>query len=213
MRKPWGYEYLCYQNEGLAIWFLRIEHNHRTSLHCHPRKHTGLILLQGEVDVSFLRGKTRLIAPEKIHIFRGRFHSTAAISSTGACLLEIETPEDKHDLVRLEDGYGRENTGYEKAQSFVPKTSECIWIPEPGAVSPTIQVSECQLKHLSPSRKQELMDYKEDDFFVVTRGGLDTVAHDQLLWPGDVIDGNSLNRLLKPFDLIAGTTLLHVRAI
>ena len=39
-------------------------------------------------------------------IRRGLFHSTKAISDE-ALIFEIETPKDKHDLVRLNDSYGR----------------------------------------------------------------------------------------------------------
>ena len=53
---------------------------------------------------------------DKIHIFRSRFHSTQAL--TDSFLFEIESPEDKADLVRLDDSYGRENSGYEDSGSF-----------------------------------------------------------------------------------------------
>ena len=52
--KPWGYEYLAYENEHVGLWFLHIKKDHQTSLHCHPKKDTGLIVLDGAVDVSFL---------------------------------------------------------------------------------------------------------------------------------------------------------------
>ena len=55
--KPWGYEYLAYQNDKVALWFLYIGHNHQTSMHCHPNKTTGLILLDGEAQISFLGDK------------------------------------------------------------------------------------------------------------------------------------------------------------
>ena len=35
VKKPWGYEYLCYENEDVAVWFLHIEYNQKTSMHCH----------------------------------------------------------------------------------------------------------------------------------------------------------------------------------
>ena len=99
--KPWGYEYLCYRNSAVAIWFLHITCGQRTSLHCHPNKHTGFVVLQGSVRIRFLRGGSELTGLDKIHIFRARFHSTEALSKSGAYILEIETPEDKHDLVKI----------------------------------------------------------------------------------------------------------------
>ena len=49
----------------------------------------------------------RLSPGRKILIRKGLFHSTKAVSSKGAMIFEIETPVDKHDIVRLEDKYGR----------------------------------------------------------------------------------------------------------
>ena len=47
-KKPWGYEYLAYENQKVALWLLYIKPNHQTSMHCHPLKTTGLTLLDGE---------------------------------------------------------------------------------------------------------------------------------------------------------------------
>ena len=47
VNKPWGYEYLAYENEDVGLWFLNIKKNHQTSMHCHPKKTTGLVLLDG----------------------------------------------------------------------------------------------------------------------------------------------------------------------
>ena len=42
VKKPWGKEYLIFQNNVVAIWLLSIEPGKNTSLHCHPTKKTGL---------------------------------------------------------------------------------------------------------------------------------------------------------------------------
>ena len=42
------------------------------------------------------------------------FHQTVNDSKNDAILMEIETPNDKNDLLRLKDRYGRENMGYER---------------------------------------------------------------------------------------------------
>jgi len=36
VKKPWGYEYLVYQNDKAALWFLHINKDQQTSMHCHP---------------------------------------------------------------------------------------------------------------------------------------------------------------------------------
>ena len=43
-------------------------------------------------------------------------------------VFEIETPVDKHDLVRLEDKYGREGEPYEDDSFEVPKKEDCLWV-------------------------------------------------------------------------------------
>ena len=35
VKKPWGYEYLAYENEDVGLWFLYIKEGHQTSMHCH----------------------------------------------------------------------------------------------------------------------------------------------------------------------------------
>ena len=90
VKKPWGYEYLMYENEKVALWFLHIKNGEKTSMHCHPNKTTGLVLLDGEAEVSFLSNKNKLTPLSKIMIRKGLFHSTQAISNGGAYILENE---------------------------------------------------------------------------------------------------------------------------
>ena len=210
VNKPWGYEYLCYQNEVLAIWLLYIEKNHKTSLHCHPNKHTGLVVLDGTAEVSFLRGSSLITGLEKIHIFKSRFHSTKAISDNGIFLLEVETPEDKHDLLRLADLYGRKDMSYEWVEYESPKDDSCIWINEPG--SEALNYKNCQIEHLEIQNKRDLFNYSGDDFFIISRGGIWAEDKDsQILRPSDVIDGISLERLLNEFKLIPNSTFIHIK--
>lgn len=211
VRKPWGKEYLCYRNEVVAIWLLHIEHGRKTSLHCHPNKHTGLVVLDGTVKLRFLRGEVELTGLDKIHIFRARFHSTEALSANGAYILEIETPEDKHDLVRLEDAYGRKGQHYEGAEYHTVKPADTLWIPEPdSAVSTLPRLLGCSIEHLAVGRSSELLGYPESNIFVIARGGLAAGKDMPILWPGDVVDGVSLNRLATEFTVIPGTTLMRI---
>ena len=44
--KPWGKEHVVYRNSNkLSVTLLRVDYNKRTSLHCHPTKKTGFIVL------------------------------------------------------------------------------------------------------------------------------------------------------------------------
>ncbi|MFQ5736966.1 MAG: NAD-dependent epimerase/dehydratase family protein [Thermodesulfobacteriota bacterium] len=111
--KPWGYEFLMFENECVAVWFLYLKKGHSTSMHCHPGKKTSLILLSGNAMSNTFHKRRYLNGGEALIIEKGVFHSTKALSDDGICLLEIETPPNKTDLMRLEDSYGRESAGYE----------------------------------------------------------------------------------------------------
>ena len=56
VKKPWGYEYLIFENDFVAIWMLQIIRKRRTSMHCHPNKKTGLVLLSGNATTCNLEG-------------------------------------------------------------------------------------------------------------------------------------------------------------
>lgn len=118
VNKPWGYEYLIFQNGSVAIWVLNLKVNGSTSLHCHPQKKTSLIVLSGEVQVSTLSDVFIFKQKEGLVVDKGVFHSSKSVSSEEIFLMEIETPPNKTDLVRLKDEYGRQNKGYENTQQM-----------------------------------------------------------------------------------------------
>lgn len=111
--KPWGHEYLIFENDFIAIWTLYIKKGYSTSMHCHPEKKTSLILLSGNAMSNTFTHRNYLRGGDTVIIEKGVFHSTKSLSDDGIFLLEIETPPYKADLVRLEDRYGRESSGYE----------------------------------------------------------------------------------------------------
>lgn len=111
--KPWGHETEIHRAGVLSIWRLTIAPGCETSMHCHPGKHTVLILEQGQAVLETLNGTYDLTPGEAVHVKRGAFHRTR--SALGAVLIEIESPVNKRDLVRIEDRYGRAGQGYERA--------------------------------------------------------------------------------------------------
>ena len=115
--KPWGYEYVVYSDSNrLAITFVKINYGHKTSLHCHPQKKTGFIILDGKalVQIGIYKENSRCFRALSRLVFRpGLFHSIKAISKQGICALEFETPFKKNDLVRFMDDYGRQFKHYE----------------------------------------------------------------------------------------------------
>lgn len=113
VNKPWGYEYLLFENSSVAIWILCLKKNSMTSMHCHPNKKTSLIILSGEAISSTLDTEFLLDPMDGLVIDSGVFHSTKSSDDDFTFLMEIETPPNKNDLIRLKDQYGRENKAYE----------------------------------------------------------------------------------------------------
>lgn len=139
VKKPWGYEYLVFENEHVAIWLLQIIRKRRTSMHCHPRKRTGLVLLAGNATCSHVSGSIELDVMDAVMIDEGAFHSTEASNSlpiqpqseNGIWVMEIESPPLKTDLVRMDDAYGRAGAGYEGEDHMVHIAKECLKFEEP----------------------------------------------------------------------------------
>jgi mannose-6-phosphate isomerase-like protein (cupin superfamily) len=130
IKKPWGYEYLAYHTPEVGVWILHINPYQSTSMHCHTEKTTGLIVLDGKISLSFLGDEIELNKLDKRMIRRGLFHSSKSISSNQTILLEIETPNNKEDLVRLKDEYGRKLQPYE-TESSEPEEKTIIKFDEP----------------------------------------------------------------------------------
>jgi len=139
VKKPWGYEYLVFQNRQVAIWMLHLVRKRKTSMHCHPRKKTSLVLLSGKAKFYHPQGAIELEAMDGVVIGKGVYHSTEAfnplpinpVSENGIWVMEIESPPQKSDLVRLKDAYGREGKTYEGKDHMVHNPKSCLRIKEP----------------------------------------------------------------------------------
>ena len=186
VKKPWGYEYPAFENDEVGIWILHIKNGESTSLHCHPNKETGLIVLQGVVAIDFMNHRIIKRIEEKTMLRRGLFHKSTAINGD-AVMLEIESPNNKTDLVRLEDKYNR-NSDYEKASE---KESE-------------LDLSKSSKYNLSEFGYHKITNKKEVKWakmFIFTKGGL-RHGKDMIVKAGDVLDYDTFKRLLDRFDLI-----------
>ena len=210
--KPWGYEYLMYQSDKIGIWFLHIVEGRQTSLHCHPAKKTGYILLSGEAEVSFLKDSTRLMAVSKLMIREGLFHSTKAISPGGIYVIEVESPPDKTNLVRLEDAYGRKNLPYEGDDAVIPLTTDCIMFQPPEPDNPTIYtVSGVNLVVEHLEQLDSLKARPPEEVLLVLDGGLISNDGDPILSSGDVITISTFTRLADAFSAPHGMSFMSVR--
>jgi len=212
VNKPWGYEYLAYENEHVGLWFLHIKKDQQTSLHCHPRKDTGLVVLDGIVNVSFLNDINRLSSGRKIMIRKGLFHSTKALSEGGASIFEIETPKLKHDLVRLEDQYGRETKPYEDSSSEVAKSEDCIFFKDPERNQKELYIfSNCKILVESITDKNVLLNKSDHENVMFLKGGILTDdGKSNIASPGDVIAAHIVKRLCGTFGRIDPETVIMI---
>ena len=204
VKKPWGYEYLAYENDKVGLWFLYIAEGQQTSMHCHPNKTTGLILLDGEAELSFLSDSCKLKPVSKTMIRKGLFHSTKATSKNGAFVFEIETPVQKHDLVRLEDKYGREGKPYEDSTFETPKQEDCLWIKDKAS---DYNFANCNIK-VEKVDDIEILNTKQDDENIMfLDGGIMTKNGDMVAQAGDIVSGKIVKKLIKLFPTIDNNTM------
>lgn len=212
VNKPWGYEYLVYESESVALWLLHIQEGKATSLHCHPQKTTGLVLLSGDAELGFITDSKKIHAPDKQMIRRGLFHSTKALSTGGVFLFEIETPNDKADLVRLRDSFGRESQGYETQSSFSERVPSMHWINNEIFYPETLFANEeCNFLVEQISEIERLLELEDHEIIMFLRGGLaKTVDGRQHLAtvPGDVGLASVIKRVAIEMDSILNDTLI-----
>lgn len=207
VKKPWGFEYLAYENKDVAIWILHIQKGQSTSMHCHPKKTTGLVVLDGIAEISFLADKKILKSVNKVMIRRGLFHKTEAL--TDVVLLEIETPKDKHDLVRLNDSYGRQSKSYENESFEYPKQDNSLWIDDHN--EKLINYANCNMKVKFIKSIEQILEYDDNDVLVFMNGGLirqiDSESH-LVTVPGDVGFGSVVKDVAKKLDGIKENTIV-----
>lgn len=218
VKKPWGYEYLVYENEDVGLWFLHINENQSTSMHCHPQKTTGLVVLDGTVELSFLADHRTLNKLDKVMIRRGLFHSSKAISTNGANIFEIETPKDKHDLVRLNDKYGREAKPYEDSSFEEEKDRDMLWITDPELDEmKTYKFSGCNLLVETIDDLSVINNKNDSDLIMFLRGGMvrniGGISHCVTV-PGDVGHAHIIKQVSHQLDgVISGTVILTMTNI
>lgn len=209
VKKPWGHEYLVYENEHVELWFLRINHGQSTSMHCHPIKTTGLILLDGEIKLSFLADFKYVKSLDKAMLRRGLFHRTEAISTDGAFLFEVETPKDKNDLIRLNDRYGRSASPYENETINLP---DLFHISEPsiGHVGESIFCN-CRIAVESVTDVSVINGKNDKDILVFLNGGIVKHVGGEIKFaciPGDVGFGAIVKNVASQLDGVAPGTML-----
>jgi rfaE bifunctional protein nucleotidyltransferase chain/domain len=128
--KPWGHEFLIYQNQKIGIWFLKLKNGHKTSLHCHFNKDTFIIVLKGSVKVDLINNQIlNLNCMDSIFLPHYNFHGLGSFSEE-SYIIEIEIYNnsinftDKNDLLRINDQYHRPDNNYQTSINTIKENLE-----------------------------------------------------------------------------------------
>lgn len=216
VKKPWGYEYVIYRDQNkLALTFLNIEYNKQTSLHCHPKKKTGFILISGKARIQLgLYKQTAKIykAPNKLMIRTGLFHSIKAVSKEGIKALEFETPVIKNDLVRYEDKYGRQLKPYEGKKHFTKIKKSFIKFKNP-QINKQIIYKINNRKIFIENHKDFTKLIKKPSTYIlgVLRGSVVDKLNREVLTSGDIIRVATIKKLEKKFKIRKNLTTLIIK--
>ena len=110
--KPWGYELIWARTDDYVGKILHIKGGHKLSLQYHEKKEETMLLYSGRMILVFENAagqlqEISLAAGEAHHIPVGRKHRMIALEDCE--VFEVSTPQ-LDDVVRLEDGYGRQGT-------------------------------------------------------------------------------------------------------
>ena len=108
IEKPWGREEVIEINERYMMKKLTMWAGHRCSLQYHNVKDETIYLHSGRLLFEIEEGgqiQQREMQPgERVHITPKTVHRMTALEDSD--IFEVSTPE-LHDVVRLEDRYGR----------------------------------------------------------------------------------------------------------
>ena len=106
--KPWGYELIWAKTDRYVGKILHINRGESLSLQYHEMKEETLYVVEGEllltIEYEGDRREMPLRKGESFHIPPRLIHRMFAVADTDVA--EVSTPE-LHDVVRLEDRYGR----------------------------------------------------------------------------------------------------------
>ena len=110
VEKPWGYELHWAKTDRYVGKLIHVNKGHALSLQYHNLKDETIFLHAGrllfEIEVQGTLTQREMTPGERVHITPKTIHRMTAIEDSE--IFEVSTPE-LHDVVRLEDRYGRED--------------------------------------------------------------------------------------------------------
>ena len=213
--KPWGYEHVIYRNlKHLSVTLLRINYNKNTSLHCHPKKKTGFIVVSGKALIQLGLWKDTAkyyTAPSKLMIRTGLFHSIKAVSKKGLYALEFETPFNKSDLIRFKDNYGRRSKPYEGKKFTKNIDSNFIKFKKPKIErNQLFKINKVNISLEVHKNFKNLINKKNSTIFAIIDGKVIDKYKGSVLSYGDIIRTGTLKKLSEVFKIKKYLTVIRV---
>tara|TARA_B100000579_G_C22795360_1_gene836827 strand:+ start:63 stop:791 length:729 start_codon:yes stop_codon:yes gene_type:complete len=216
--KPWGYEYIIFKNQKkLALIFLKIFKKKQTSLHCHPNKKTGFIILSGtaKVQIGIYKKNSRIYKSQSILVFRpGLFHSLKCISNKPLIALEIETPFNTKDLIRFSDNYGRQLKPYENLSLTKKINSKFIKFKKPQKNSGySYKLDNMLIEIRNDKNYKNLFKKNEKSISAILDGSIISNDNKKVITHGEIVKTKTLEKLSKKFKIKKDLTVLKVTKI
>ena len=213
--KPWGYEYVVYRSgNNLSVTILNINSNKSTSLHCHPKKKTGFVLLSGKalIQLGLWKKESKVYkSPSKLMIRTGLFHSIKCISKKPLTALEFETPVAKNDLVRYYDKYGRENISYEKGNKKTLIKSNLVKFNKFKKKIQKYSFGSSEVALEKHKNFHKLLKEKKDTIFGILGGNVTNKKKKNILSQGDIIKVGTIKKLAKVFKINKKLIVLKIK--
>tara|TARA_Y100000590_G_C15723377_1_gene1014303 strand:+ start:989 stop:1681 length:693 start_codon:yes stop_codon:yes gene_type:complete len=213
--KPWGYEYTIYRNSNrLAITLVNINYNQKTSLHCHPKKKTGFIIVSGQALVQlgvYDSNVASYKAPSRLVIRPGLFHSIKALSKKGVCALEFETPVNKKDLVRFKDQYGRQSKPYEGSKYTKKIGSKLMKFKKPRiGKNQKYTINNLEISLEVHNELKNSIKKNDRSISAILNGKIVDKNRQNVISHGEIVKTTTLKKLCETFKIDKQLTILRV---
>lgn len=205
VKKPWGEEYTVFKiGNKIAITLVKIKPNQSTSLHCHPKKKTGFIILKGNptIQIGIHKKNSWKSKPLSIMVLRpGLFHSIKNLNNKiDVVALEFETPYIKKDLVRFKDKYGRQSKGYENKKSMSKLDSSYLRFANSKKLLKYFFYNK-KITFQNLSHKNKNLKFRNKSVCGILEGKLVDKKRNIVLTQGEIIKTLSLKILLKNYKI------------
>jgi len=215
VKKPWGEEYTIFSNKKkIGVTLIEINPGKSTSLHCHPNKKTGFIILKGRPNVQIGIHEKNNWHPKPLSILvlrPGLFHSIKnpkkAISSVYA--LEFESPLNKKDLLRFKDKYGRKKKGYE-TKKYLEKLSPDKLIFRNNKLNEVYKIFNRKIIIKIIKTRKQINKFTNKSVSAILDGKLINNNKQTALNYGEIIKTSSLKILMKEFTIHKNLLILNV---